>query len=84
MGRRNADGNRIKWTRAEKKMVREMREAGMMPGRPVLDLRSKAEKLGKQPMEYSSRQDSAYPPHHRRGQRRTMRIRSVIVVSPSF
>ena len=80
MGRRNADGKRIKWTRAEKKMVREMREAGMMPGRPVLDLRSKAERLGKQPMEYLSRQDSAYPPHLRRGQRRTMRIRSVIVV----
>ena len=80
MGRRNADGKRIKWTRAEKKMVREMREAGMMPGRPVLDLRSRAERLGKQPMEHSSRQDSAYPPHLRRGQRRTMRIRSVIVV----
>ena len=80
MGRRDGDGKRIKWTRAEKKMVKEMREAGLMPGRPVLDLRSKAERLGKRSMDYSSSQDKSYPPHLCRGQRRTMRIRSVIVV----
>ena len=80
MGRHDADGKRIKWTKAEKRMVKEMREAGLMPGRPILDLRSKAERLGKLPMNYPSAQDRSYPPHLCRGQRRTMRVRSVIVV----
>ena len=78
MGRRDAFGKRIKWTRAEKKMVREMREAGMQPIRLVLALRSKAERLGKRPIDPATESQSIPP--HLRGSRKTPNIRSVVVI----
>ena len=77
MGRRDEAGKRVKWTRAEKKMVKEMREAGLQPIKPVLTLRSKAERYGKQPIDPATKSQSL-PPHLRT--RRTPRVRSVIVI----
>ena len=77
MGRRDASGKRLKWTRAEKKMVKEMREAGLQPIKPVLTLRSKAERLGKQSIDPVTKSQNL-PPHLR--SRRTPRVRSVIVI----
>ena len=51
MGQRDANRKRVKWIRAEKKMVREMKAAGLRPAAPVLALRSKAERLGKNPVD---------------------------------
>ena len=77
MGRRDAFGKRMKWTRAEKKMVKEMREAGLQPITPVLTLRSKAERYGKQPIDPATKSQNL-PPHLQ--SRRTPRVRSVIVI----
>ena len=77
MGRRDAFGKRMKWTRAEKKMVKEMREAGLQPIKPILTLRSKAERFGKQPVD-PAKQSQRLPPHLQ--SRRTPRVRSVIVI----
>ena len=77
MGQRDAKGKRVKWTRAEKKMVREMKEAGLRPAAPVLTLRSKAERLGKVPVN-PTKKSPTMPPHL--SLRRTPKIRSVIVV----
>ena len=77
MGQRDASGKRVKWTRAEKKMVKEMKEAGLRPAAPVLTLRSKAERLGKFPAD-STKKNPTMPP--RPSLRRTPKIRSVIVV----
>ena len=77
MGRRNESGKRVKWTRAEKRMVKEMREAGLQPIKPVLTLRSKAERYGKQPIDPAMKSKNL-PPHLR--SRRTPRVRSVIVI----
>ena len=77
MGRRDESGKRVKWTRAEKKMVKEMREAGLQPIKPVLTLRSKAERYGKHPIDPATKSQSL-PPHLR--SQRTPRVRSVIVI----
>ena len=77
MGQRDASGKRVKWTRAEKKMVREMKEVGLRPAAPVLALRSKAERLGKFPAD-STKKSQTMPPHL--SLRRPPKIRSVIVV----
>ena len=58
-------------------MVKEMREAGMLPIKPVLALRSKAERLGKKLID-PAKESQAMPPHLR--SRRTPRIRSVVVI----
>ena len=62
MGRRDIFGKRMKWTWAEKKMVKEMQEAGLQPIKPVLTLRSKAERFGKQPIDPAT-QIQNLPPH---------------------
>ena len=80
MGQGDQFGRRIKWTRAEKKMVREMKEAGLQPCKPVLSLRSKAERLGKMPMQNPANQDKQLPLHLQGILPRTPKIRSVMVV----
>ena len=77
MGQWDATGKRVKWTRAEKKMVKETREAGLQPIKPVLTLRSKAERYGKQPIDPTTKSQNL-PSHFR--SRRTPRARSVIVI----
>ena len=77
MGQRDANGKRVKWTRAEKKMVREMKAAGLRPAVPVLALRSKKERLGKNPVD-TTKENSTLPSYVPR--RRTPKVRSVIVV----
>ena len=77
MGRCDESGKRVKWTRAEKKMVKEMREVGLQPIKPVLTLRSKAERYGKQPIDPAIKSQNL-PPHLQ--SRRTPRVRSVIVI----
>ena len=47
MGQCDEYGRRIKWTRAEKKMAREIKSAGLKPCKPIPSYRSKAERLGK-------------------------------------
>ena len=80
MGQRYQFRRRIKWTCAGKKMVREMKEVGLQSCKPVLDLRSKAEGLGKMPMQNSSNQDKQLPLHLQGVLPRTPKIRSVVVV----
>ena len=77
MGQRDTSGKRMKWTRAEKKMVKEMREIGLQPSKPVLTLRSKAEWYGKQFIDPATKSQNL-PPHLQL--RRTPRLRSVIVI----
>ena len=50
MGRRDANGKRIKWTEKEKQMVKALKAQGLRLNRPVLDLRGRAERLGKLPI----------------------------------
>ena len=80
MEQRDQFGRCIEWTRAEKKMVREMKEAGLQPCKHVLALRSKAEWLVKMPMRNASNQDKKLPPHLQVVLPRTPKIRSVVVV----
>ena len=63
MGQRDQFGRRIKWTRMEKKMAKEMKEAGPQPCRPALSYRSKGERLGKLPKEKPADEDVSLPPH---------------------
>ena len=62
MGRRDASSKRIKWTRAEKKMVREMKSVIFQPSIPVLDSRSRFERLGKYPAKEPMK-DTSFRPH---------------------
>ena len=61
-------------------MVREMKEAGLHPYRPVLSYKSKDERLGKLTKENQADEDVNLPPHLLQRLRRTPKVRSVIVV----
>ena len=84
MGQRDQFGRRVTWTPAEKKMVREMKEAGLQPCRPILSYRSKAEKLGKRPIPNPSTEDTGFPPHLQKFVPKTPKVRSVMVIPDAF
>ena len=50
MGKRDSNGKRVKWTGEERRMVKTLKAQGLLPNRPVLELRGRAERLGKLPM----------------------------------
>ena len=54
MGRRDANGKRIKWANWEKKLVKELKSQGLQLSRSVLEYRSRAERLGKLPLQNPS------------------------------
>ena len=47
MGHRDKDGKRLKWTGAEKRMVKALKAQGLKPETSVLALRGRARELGK-------------------------------------
>ena len=71
MSQRDENGRRIKWTRAEKKMVREMKTVRLDSRKCILSYRSKAERLRKTAMENPPKADAALPPHLIIGPQRT-------------
>lgn len=80
MIQRDENGCRIKWNRAEKKMVRAIKSAGLKPCRPIFSYRSKSERLGKTAMKDLAEDNAPLPPHLVKGPQRTPKVRSVIVV----
>ena len=54
MGRGDANGKRIKWANWEKKLVKELKSQGLQLSRSVLEYRSRAEQLGKLPLQNPS------------------------------
>ena len=51
MGERDENGKRLKWAGWEKRMVKNLKPQGLLPSKPVLQARSRVERLRKYPME---------------------------------
>ena len=64
MGQRDKDGKRLKWTRAEKRMVKALKAQGLQPEKSVLALRGRARELGKYPAVPSSFDQRPNQPFH--------------------
>lgn len=84
MGRRDQYGKRIKWTKAEKRMAREMRSVGLCSSLPNLAVRAHAQRNQENIASTSSHQyfDHSFPEQMRQVSLRAERprIRSIIVV----
>ena len=84
MGRRDQYGKRIKWTKVEKRMTREMRSMGLCSSLPNLAVRAHAQRNQENIASTSSHQyfDHSFPEQMRQVSLRTERprIRSIIVV----
>ena len=69
MGRRDKDGKRMKWTSAEKRMVKALKAQGVTMEKSVLEMRGRAKELGKYPAQpyiyprQSQRCHLAYSPY---------------------
>lgn len=84
MGRQDQYGKRIKWTKAEKRMAREMRSVGLCSSLPNLAVRAHAQQNQENIASTSSHQyfDHSFPEQMRQVSLRAERpcIRSIIVV----
>ena len=80
MRQRDENGKRIKWTKAEKEMVKEMKSIGLEPCKPILSYRFKAERLGKTTARESMNATTSLPPDMTKKPLMPSKVRSVIVV----